>query len=72
MNIPGAGPARPERQRRPPRPSPRPPEAELDIHSARDQDDRAQAAVRARRQLDDAEQLFGARLAAVDGTGTAG
>ena len=44
--------------------------AELDIHFARDHDDRAQAAVRAKQQLDDAEQLFGARLAAVDDTGT--
>ena len=69
MNIPGAGPAQPggsitaEIIAAAAR-------AELDIHSARDHDDRAQAAVRARRQLDDAEQLFGARLAAVDGTGS--
>ena len=42
--------------------------AELDIHSARDQDDRSQAARRARRQLDDAEQLFGTRLRAIPGT----
>ena len=45
--------------------------AELDIHAARDHDDRAQAAQRARRQLDDAEQLFGTRLTAVPDTGTA-
>ena len=45
-------------------------QAELDIHSARDQADRQQASVRAMRQLDDAEQLFGTRLAAVDHTGT--
>jgi hypothetical protein len=44
--------------------------AELDIHLARDQDDRAQAARRARRQLSDTEQLFGTRLTAVPGTGT--
>jgi hypothetical protein len=69
MNIPGADPAQPggsvaaETIAAAAR-------AELDIHFARDQDDRAQAAVRARQQLDDAEQLFGTRLAAVDGTGT--
>lgn len=45
--------------------------AELDIHSAQDQDDRAQAARRARQQLNDAEQLFGTRLTAIPGTGTA-
>jgi hypothetical protein len=69
MNIPGAGPAQPggsiaaETIAAAAR-------AELDIHCARDHDDRTQAAVRARRQLDDAGQLFGARLAAVDSTGT--
>jgi hypothetical protein len=44
--------------------------AELDIHLARDQDDRAQAARRARKQLSDIDQLFGTRLAAVRRTGT--
>ncbi len=44
--------------------------AELDIHLARDQDDRAQAARRARKQLSDTEQLFGTRLTAIPGTGT--
>jgi hypothetical protein len=66
MNIPGAGPDRPggsvtaETVAAAAR-------AELDIHSARDQDDRSQAAGRAR-QLDDAEQLFGTRLRAIPGT----
>ena len=46
-------------------------QAELDIHAGPDTDARAQAARRARRQLTGAEQLFGARLAAVRGTGTA-
>ena len=45
--------------------------AELEIHAGPDADARAQAARRARRQLTDAEQLFGAHLAAVRGTGTA-
>ena len=45
--------------------------AELDIHAAQDQDDRAQAARRARQQLDEAEQLFGTRLTAIPGTGAA-
>ncbi len=69
VNIPGAGPDRPggsiaaETIAAAAR-------AELDIHSARDQDDRAQAAARARRQLDDAGQLFGTRLAAVGDTST--
>ena len=45
--------------------------AELDIHTAQDQDDRAQAARRARQQLNEAEQLFGTRLTAIPGTGTA-
>ena len=45
--------------------------AELDIHLVRDQDDRAQAAGRARRQLSDMEQLFGTRLTAIRGTGSA-
>jgi hypothetical protein len=68
MNIPGAGPSQrggsiseetvSEAAR-----------AELDIHYAQDQRDRAQAALRARRQLSDAEQLFGTRLTAVRGTG---
>jgi hypothetical protein len=44
-------------------------QAELDIHSGQDQHDRAQAAQRARKQLGDAEQLFGTRLAAVRGVG---
>jgi hypothetical protein len=44
--------------------------AELDIHLVRDQDDRAQAAGRARRQLSDTEQLFGTRLTVIRGTGT--
>jgi hypothetical protein len=70
MNIPGAAPAHPggglaaatiiAAAR-----------AELDIHSAQDQDDRAQAAHRARHQLNDAEQLFGTRLTTIHGTGTA-
>jgi hypothetical protein len=71
MNIPGADPAHPDvgaaaetiaAAAR----------AELDIHAGQDQDDRAQAAHRARRQLNDAEQLFGSRLTAIPGTGTAG
>lgn len=45
--------------------------AELDIHAGPDADTRMQAGRRARQQLDGAEQLFGARLAAVRGTGTA-
>ena len=70
MNIPGAGPAHPggsaaaETIAAAAR-------AELDIHAAQDQDDRAQAARRARHQLNDAEQLFGTRLTAIPGTGTA-
>jgi hypothetical protein len=44
---------------------------ELDIHSDQDQDDRTQAARRARQQLNDKEQLFGTRLTALPGTGTA-
>ena len=44
-------------------------QAELEIHSARDQDDRAQAARRAR-QLDDALQLFGTQLTVIPGTST--
>ena len=46
-------------------------QAELDIHAGPDADTRAQAARRARQQLTEAEQLFGTRLAAVRGTGTA-
>lgn len=69
MNIPAAGPAQPGGSINPETVAAAA-QAELDIHSARDHGDRAQAAVRARSQLDDAEQLFGARLAAVDGTGT--
>jgi hypothetical protein len=70
MNIPGAGPAHhggsaaAETIARAAR-------AELDIHSSQDQDDRAQAAHRARQQLDDTAQLFGTRLTAVPGAGTA-
>jgi hypothetical protein len=45
--------------------------AELDIHASPDAATRTQAARRARRQLDGAEQLFGTRLAAVRDTGTA-
>jgi hypothetical protein len=45
--------------------------AELDIHAGPDTDTRAQAARRARQQLDGAGQLFGARLAAVPRSGTA-
>jgi hypothetical protein len=36
--------------------------AELDIHAEADEEARRSAATRARRQLDDAQQLFGARL----------
>jgi hypothetical protein len=36
--------------------------AELEVHQAADQTTREAAAARARRQLDDAEQLFGARI----------
>ncbi len=70
MNIPGAGPAHPggsvaaEAIAAAAR-------AELDIHAAQDQHDRAQAARRARQQLNDAEQLFGTRLTAIAGTGAA-
>jgi hypothetical protein len=71
LNIPGAGPARPGEAVSPIAVAAAA-EAELAIHIDRDSDDRAQAAWRARRQLDDAEQLFGARLTAVHGTGTAG
>lgn len=48
--------------------------AELEIHAAADRKTRLTAARRAREQLGDAEQLFGARLAGVGGaaTGTAG
>jgi len=70
MNIPGAGPADTGGS-----PSletiAAAARAELDIHAVQDQDDRAQAARRARRQLNDAEQLFGTRLTAIHGTGTA-
>jgi hypothetical protein len=45
--------------------------AELEIHAGPDTEARTQAARRARRQLTEAEQLFGARLAAIRGTGTA-
>jgi hypothetical protein len=38
--------------------------AELDVHTGKDTEQRRQAADRARRQLGDVEQLFGARLAA--------
>jgi hypothetical protein len=69
MNIPGAGPDRPGGSIAA-KTVAAAARAELDIHSSRDQDDRAQAADRARRQLDDAEQLFGTRLAAVHGTST--
>jgi hypothetical protein len=44
---------------------------ELDIHAAQDHDDRAQAAYRARQQLNDAEQLFGTRLTVIPGARTA-
>jgi hypothetical protein len=37
-------------------------EAELEVHEAADNETRRAAAVRARSQLDDAEQLFGTRL----------
>jgi hypothetical protein len=69
MNIPGAGPAQPGGTITPETVAAAA-RAELDIHSGRDRDDRAQAAQRARQQLGDAEQLFGARLGAVRGTGT--
>lgn len=46
-------------------------QAELDIHAGPDASTRTQAARRARQQLDGAEQLFGAPLAAVRRTGTA-
>ena len=70
MNIPGAGPADPGGSLSPEAIAAAA-QAELDIHSAQDQDDRAQAARRARQQLSDAEQLFGTRLTAIPGTGTA-
>lgn len=69
MNIPGAGPAHPGGVA--PEAIAAAARAELDIHSAQDQDDRAQAAHRARQQLDDTAQLFGTRLTAIPGTGTA-
>lgn len=70
MNIPGAGQADPSGGVFPETIAAAA-RAELDIHSAQDQDDRAQAARRARRQLRDAEQLFGTRLTVIHGTGTA-
>jgi hypothetical protein len=69
MNIPGAGPAHPGESIIPETVAAAA-RAELEIHSGRDRDDRAQAAQRARRQLGEAEQLFGTRLSAVRGTGT--
>jgi hypothetical protein len=70
VNIPGATPARPG-DAVSPASAAAAAEAELAIHADRDRDDRAQAAQRARRQLGDAEQLFGVRLTAVRDTGTA-
>jgi hypothetical protein len=43
--------------------------AELEVHADDDRQTRAAAAARARRQLDDAEQLFGSRLQAVPQAG---
>lgn len=71
VNIPGAGTAR-QGEATSPASVAAAAESELAIHADRDRDDRAQAAQRARRQLDDAEQLFGVRLTAVPDTGTAG
>ena len=71
LNIPGAGPARPG-EAVSPAAGAAAAEAELAIHADRDREDRVQAAQRARNQLSDAEQLFGVRLRAVRGTGTAG
>jgi hypothetical protein len=71
LNIPGAGPARPG-EAVSPTAATAAAEAELAIHADRDRDDRTQAAQRAKRQLGDAEQLFGVRLTAVRDTGTAG
>ena len=46
--------------------------AELEVHADDDRQTRAAAAARARRQLDDAEQLFGSRLQAVPQAGASG
>jgi hypothetical protein len=70
MNIPGAGPAHSAGSVAA-KTIAAAARAELDIHTAQDQDDRAQAARRARQQLNEAEQLFGTRLTAIPGTGTA-
>ncbi len=70
MNIPGAGPAEPG-GRISPETIAAAAQAELDIHSAQDQDDRAQAGRRARQQLGGAEQIFGTRFTAIHGTGAA-
>ena len=58
VNIPRAGPAR-HGEAVSPASVAAAAEAELVIHADRDRDDRAQAAQRARKQLSDAEQLFG-------------
>jgi hypothetical protein len=71
LNIPGAGPARPG-EGVSPAAAAAAAAAELAIHADRDRDDRAQAAQRARRQLGDAEQLFGVRLTTVRDAGAAG
>jgi hypothetical protein len=71
LNIPGAGPPRPGHAVSPGTAAAAA-KAELAVHAGRDRDDRAQAALRARRQLGDAEQLFGVHLKAVRGKGTAG
>jgi hypothetical protein len=70
LNSPGASPGRPG-EAVSPASAAAAAEAELSIQADRDHADRAQAAQRARRQLDDAEQLFGVRLTAVRHTGTA-
>jgi hypothetical protein len=41
--------------------------AELEVHQAADQQARQAAAARAREQLDDAQQLFGARMGLAGG-----
>jgi hypothetical protein len=42
--------------------------AELEVHAGTDESQRKPAAARARKQLDEAEQLFGSKLRVLRGT----